>query len=330
MSARTGKPRRLGGLIGLTLTILLGVFVYSQKQAIYDYSRLYNYDPPAEVVALADVTTMTDRSRRIFYVNRPQLQDKDAFNQSCPDNGGEQTIVLGCYQSPQAGIYLFKVTDAQLKGVEEVTAAHEMLHGAYDRLSNDERQRIDGLLLEYYATLQDERLKAIFEAYKKSEPNDLPTEMHSIFATEVAILPSALEDYYKQYFQDRQKVVGFAAQYQKAFSGRKDLIASYDGQLEVLKGKIDAAQNSLEAQGEAITAQRQQLNALLASGNTQTYNAQVEIFNNRVQAYNAGLNQSQIQITEYNSLVEKRNAVAVETQNLAQQLNSRLQTQPAQ
>lgn len=294
MPKQPRKSRKLGSLIGLLITVGLAIFVYAQRQAIYDYSRLYNYQAPAEIAALADATTMTDKSERIFYVNRPQLLGKEAFNQSCPDNGGEQTIVLGCYQSPQAGIYLFKVTDPQLDGVEEVTAAHEMLHGAYDRLSSKERQRIDGLLNDYFATVQDERLKTIFDAYRLSEPNDLTNEMHSIFATEIADLPLALEDYYKQYFQDRQRVVSFASQYQKAFSTRKDLIASYDRQLENLKNSIEASQNDLESQSQAISSQRQQLNSLLASGSTQAYNSRVDSFNSSVQAYNAGIAQLRV------------------------------------
>ncbi|MEO5627678.1 MAG: hypothetical protein ABIQ89_02215 [Candidatus Saccharimonadales bacterium] len=324
------RSRRLGSLLALLFTVALAAVIYTQRQAIYDYSRLYNYQAPDKVAAIATATTMTDKAKHVFYVNRPELQGKDSFNQSCPDNGGEQTIVLGCYQSPQAGIYLFKVDDPELKGVEEVTAAHEMLHGVYDRLSTSERQRIDGLLQDYYVNLQDERLKTIFEAYKKSEPNDLPNEMHSIFGTEVANLPPALESYYKQYFSDRQKVVMFASQYQGAFSSRKDAIAQYDAQLQSLKISIEASQTQLEDQSQSITTQRQELNRLLANGDTASYNSQVDSFNAKVRQYNASLAEVKLQINQYNDVVEKRNALAVETQNLAQQLNSRLQTQTAQ
>lgn len=322
--------RRIGSLVGLALSVILAFFIYSQRQAIYDYTRLYNYQAPAEVAALAEATTMTDEGRHLFYINHPQLQDKAAFNQSCPNNGGEQTIVLGCYQSPQAGIYLFKVTDPQLNGVEEVTAAHEMLHGAYDRLGSKERQRIDKLLQDYFATVQDERLKTIFEAYKKTEPNDIPNEMHSILGTEVASLPAELEVYYQRYFKDRQKVVAYAAQYQGAFTRRKELIAQYDARLQELKQQIEAGQSSLESQSTAISNRRQELNRLLAANDSAAYNAQVDSFNSLVQAYNAALSVAKAQINEYNTLVEKRNAVAIETQNLTEQLNSRFQAQPAQ
>lgn len=322
--AQQSRQRRLGSLIGLFIAVVLAVLVYTQRQAIYDYARLYNYQPPSDIAALVTATAMTDKSEHIFYVNRPQLQDRQAFNQSCPDNGGEQTIVLGCYQSPQAGIYLFKVTDPQLNGVQEVTAAHEMLHGAYDRLDRKERARVDAMLQNFYAQLQDERLKTIFEAYQKSEPNDIPNEMHSILGTEVANLSPELESYYQQYFTNRQKVVALANQYQSAFSSRKAAIASYDAQLESLKAQIELAQAGLENQSQAINSQRQQMNSLRSSGNIDAYNQMVDSFNARVQSYNAGLALLKNQISQYNDIVEKRNALAVETQDLAQHLNSRL------
>jgi hypothetical protein len=265
---------------------------------------------------------MTDQSRHDFYVNHPQVQDKAAFNQSCPNNGGEQTIILGCYIPPQNGIYVYKVVDSQLNGVEEVTAAHEMLHSAYDRLSSKDRSYVNGLLQAYYSHLQDQRLLDIFAAYKKSEPNDLTNEMHSIFGTEVAKLPPALEIYYRQYFTDRQKVVGYASQYQAAFSSRKGQIAQYDSQLQALKQQIDGNQAALEGQDKVLNSQRQSLSSSLASGNNSDYNAQVDSFNASVKVYNGLIATTRAEISKYNKLVEARNAIAVETQNLAQELNS--------
>lgn len=314
--------RRSGNLLAILVLILVAVLVVSQRQLIYDYGRLYGYEPPSEIAALATATTMTDSARHDFYVNHPAVQDKTEFNQSCPNNGGEQTIVLGCYVPKQAGIYVYRVTDPQLAGVEEVTAAHEMLHAAYDRLGSQDRKNVDAMLQDYYTTLTDQRLKDIFAAYQKSEPNDLVNEMHSIFGTEVANLPPALEAYYKQYFTDRQKVVAFAAKYQGAFNSRKELIASYDQQLTSLKREIEGSQMSLDAQQKAIAAARQQLNQLLNSGQTEAYNAQVDSFNIRVQNYNSLLATTKAKIAEYNKLVETRNAVALETQNLAKELNS--------
>ncbi|MEI7682836.1 MAG: hypothetical protein WCJ24_00860 [Candidatus Saccharibacteria bacterium] len=325
------KRHRYRTLLSVLILLVIGVTAISQRQAIYDYARLYNYQVPAEVSNLATVTSMTDKSRHDFYVNHPHIQDKQTFNQSCPNNGGEQTIILGCYIPVQNGIYIYRVADPQLNGVQEVTAAHEMLHGAYDRLNQKDRQHIDGLLEEYFSHLTDQRLIDIFAAYKKSEPNDLNNEMHSIFATEVANLPPALENYYKQYFINRQKVVAYAAQYQLAFSSRKDQITDLDSKLRSLKIQIDANQATLKEQDARLSAQREALSNILNSGNTLGYNSQVDSFNSSIQSYNALVGTTKDEINQYNKLVETRNAIAVETQNLAQELNSNsnLQTQTA-
>jgi hypothetical protein len=108
---------------------LLGATAYN-RQNIIDWWRLWNYQAPAAIAQLATQDTMTAYARRIFYVNNAALDSKTVFSKQCPNNGGEQTIVLGCYHSNQAGIFLLGVTDPRLNGVEQVTAAHEMLHVA--------------------------------------------------------------------------------------------------------------------------------------------------------------------------------------------------------
>src|SRR5690348_17199642 len=128
---------RLSVPLLLVLFGLLGL-VAKNPYTVSDWLRLRNYQPDASVLTIADATSMTDRARHMFFINHPALQDKAAFHQSCPQYD-EQTIVIGCYESGQRGIFVLKVDDQRLNGVEEVTAAHEMLHAAYERLSNSEQ-----------------------------------------------------------------------------------------------------------------------------------------------------------------------------------------------
>src|SRR3990167_5207236 len=93
----------------LTIALIGAIFgAWSYRTDIYDNWRLRGYTPPAEIARLADVTTMNDKSRKLFYVYRPSLDDKAAFNTNCTN--AEQTIVLGCYVQND-GIYLYNVTD---------------------------------------------------------------------------------------------------------------------------------------------------------------------------------------------------------------------------
>lgn len=274
---------------------------------------------------------MTDTARKIFYVNKPAIETKASFSKSCPNGSREQTIVLGCYQSNQQGIFLLDVTDPRLNGVEQVTAAHEMLHAAYDRLSESEKQRVDAMLMSYYKTgLTDERVKTTIDAYKDTEPDDLVNEMHSIFGTEIAILPADLEQYYKHYFTIRGKVVGYAEKYQAEFSSRKAVIDKFDKQLQSLNEQIDEAKSQLSAVQSQIDSQREKLISLREEGSVNEYNAGVPVYNNLVNRYNDDVANLRNMIAKYNSIVAERNTIAQEEDDLTKALDSNSLEQKSQ
>lgn len=316
-------PRKLW-LRLLSLAILLGllVWVLFNQQYLRDEMRLYHYQPPANIMALASDTTMTPTAQRIFYVNHPVLADKADFVNAC-NTRQEQTIVLGCYHSYQAGIYVLDVTDNRLNGVEQVTAAHEMLHAAYDRLKPSERARVDQMLQQFYDNgLKDSRVKDTIEAYKQTEPNDLVNEMHSIFGTEVADLPADLEAYYQRYFSDRHAITNQAAAYDAEFTSRQAKVTQYDEQLKIWKAQIDSEQTVLQAEAADIDTQRQQLDSLRSSGDLKAYNAAVPAYNQRVDDYNTRVIAQRQLVNDYNQLVDERNALVVEVDQLVQAIST--------
>jgi hypothetical protein len=311
-------------LLIVLLLLLAGLSVVAaNRQGIIDWWRLRDYTAPAPVASLANQDAMTDYARKVFYVNSPDIRTKANFSSACPSSKAEQTIVLGCYHSDQAGIYLLNVTDPRLQGVEQVTAAHEMLHAAYDRLSSADRKKIDGMLLDYYnKDLTDERIKKTIDAYKKSEPNDLVNEMHSIFGTEVANLPSGLEAYYTKYFTKRSVITDAAAKYQAEFTSRQAAVAQADAQLSSLKAQIDSEEADLKTKQQTISDTQSNLVNLRNNGNTAAYNAGVPAYNALVDDYNSEVQAVQSLISQYNSLVASRNAIALEEDQLVNNLSS--------
>ncbi len=303
--------------LGVFAVLLVGFWF---RQDAYDWLRLRQYQPPATIAQLAEHTTMTPKATHLFYVHHPVLADKVSFNEHCREN--EQTIVLGCYVANR-GIYLFDVTDSRLSGVEEVTAAHEMLHAAYDRLSADEKQRVNQLIHNAYSQVTDERIKKVIGQYQKMGA-DTDNELHSILGTEVATLPAELEQYYSRYFANRQAVVTFSEKYEAVLSQRKDQVADYDQRLSALKAEIDENQNDLDQESEALKGERQRLNSLLSNNQVEAYNAGVNDFNEKVRTLNAKVNQTRGLIEEYNNLVKERNNIALEEQELIKSLDSRL------
>lgn len=321
---------RLFGYI-LAVTILAVPFAaFVERENLQDWWLLRGYTPPRAVSQLASQDTMTPSATHIFYVNHPEVIDNAlAFRAQC--TATEQTIVLGCYHSDQRGIYIYDVKDGRLAGVEQVTAAHEMLHAAYDRLDPAEKQRINSLLENFYRTqVKDQRLIGTINSYKKTEPHDVVNEMHSIFGTEVASLPKDLEDYYKQYFSNRLAVVAFSSNYKNEFTKRVDQIETDDAKLKELKSQIDAEETSLSLQLADLQANRAKLDGLRSSGQITAYNSEVPVYNAKVNSYNSNIYKLQSDIKAYNELVEARNALASEVRQLDRALSTDLTAEPPQ
>lgn len=311
------KAAGLGTILVLT-GVLLASVVFGQE--IDDWLKLRGYTPSPLISSLATDTTMNDSSRRLFFVQHPQLADKATFNTHCREN--EQTIVLGCFISGQ-GIFLLDVTDERLAGIEEVTAAHELLHAAYERLNTKERARIDNLLQQTYESLGSERIKSTVELYRSQDPAIVPNELHSILGTEVRELPAELEKYYSRYFVDRAKIVGFSEKYEQAFIDRRNQIRAYDEQLASLKGQFEALQASLVATDAELRAQRDHMNSLKSSNQIAAYNEQVPLYNAKIRQYNRDVDRLESMIAQYNDIVQKRNAVASEEAELVEAIDSR-------
>ncbi len=313
----------LGTLVVLTVCVALAGLATANRQDIIDWWRLRSYQAPPAIALLADEDGMTAYGQKIFYVNQPNVLDKFTFSRPCPNDGREQTIVLGCYHSNQAGIFLLRVTDPRLNGVQQVTAAHEMLHGAYDRLSPKERLKVDALLSDYYKNdLHDARVLSTIDAYKKSEPKDVINEMHSIFGSEIATLPRDLENYYKRYFNNRPQVAAYAAQYQSEFKSRREIIAQDDTRLADLKQRIATIEADLKTKKSEIVERQRDLDAERNSGDIVAYNAGVPTYNGLLDNYNSELQQVNTLIEQYNQLLASRNQIALEQNQLFKELDS--------
>jgi hypothetical protein len=319
--------RRFSAAIVTLALLLVPVVAVSQRQAIFDRIRLYNYQPPAAVSALADDTTMVPSMRQLFFVYHPALEDKTAFNNHCRDN--EQTIVLGCYVDGE-GIYILNVNDSRLSGITQVTAAHETLHAAYARLGTAERKKVDAMTAAAYSSLTDKLVRDRIELYAHQGAVVISNELHSILGTEARNLPPNLEAYYKRYFADRLKIVGYAEQYAQAFTDRKNQIEAYDAQLTSLKQQIENLQASLARSANDLAAERARMEGLKSSNQIEAYNAAVPAYNRQVNNYNRDVSTLSDLIAQYNDIVPKRNEIATEEEDLAKAIDSRETVPPRQ
>jgi hypothetical protein len=314
--------RSLIGLTALILILALIGGVWVNRIAVYDYFRLLNYTPPAAVASLATQDELTPKALHLLYVYHPKLETSAQFNNDCKVT--EQAIVLGCTVIGK-GIYLYNVTDPRLNGVEQVTVAHEMLHVAYSRLSTSERNYINNLVISTYNSLAPThpQLKSEYDNYMRTVgQSEIDNELHSVLGTEIPNLPPALENYYKQYFKDRQVITNYAASYQNSFTSLQSQVKADDQQLSTWLTTINSNEDQINKLKNQITSENAQLTSLKESGQINAYNSGVDQYNIDADNYNSLVSTTKNLIEQYNQLVEQRNNSAFAENNLTKSLSS--------
>lgn len=312
--------RRLFALTGTVLTLIATIGVVSNRQLIRDQYVARTASLQSQAVDLEGSLDLTNHAQFIYRASQPQILPAAEFNESCKSVAHEHSIVLGCYTRQQ--IYVYDVKDERLNGVKEVTAAHELLHALYERLPAGEKANLNRELTQTAESIEDQRFKETLAEYRRTEPDQIENEMHSILGTEIEVLPASLEAHYGKYFKDRKKIVAYAKQYEDAFTSLDEQIADYDQQLQSLKQQKEELESTLATEQQVIESEKSRLDSLRSLGDAREYNQAVPEYNARIQNYNqlvAGLKQT---VEDYNQLVVKRNALAATQNDLVKQLDS--------
>lgn len=254
------RRRQWPTVLGIvSVALLVGVLLVlspwdrSRGQWLSDQFTVLTNPSPDDIVAIADATGMSADGRLIFLASTPEVEDADRFNEDC---SVESEGTLGCYDGHD--IYIFAVTDPRLQGTIEVTAAHEMLHAAYQRLSADEKSEVDALVAAAVETLPpDDRVFTDMQSYPQSQ---WPDEWHSRLGTEFADLSPELERHYARYFDDRSLVL--------------ELNEASTALLDELEQQLDALAAEVDALDEVVAERSAAYDAALAE-----YTADVDAFN---------------------------------------------------
>jgi hypothetical protein len=324
----TPKPRRhivRRVAVALLSLAIIGASLWAvlNRQFIADQITVWQYDMPPSVEQLADDSGMNGHGKFLFEASRPELNDRTAFNQNCKMRES-QDIVLGCYAGRR--IYVFDVEDTRIDGVRTVTAAHEMLHAAYERLGTTERQNLDELLRKQLARTTDSELLDLVKIYEKSEPGQELNELHSLFATEVADLTPELETYYKKYFADRGKVVAAYQKYHQIFADLEARADTLKQQLEAENANIEAAITQYEKDTATLSADITAFNScagrLNCFASQAAFNRERAALMARQNNLQATADQINARVEKYNDSVAELNALGIEAQKLNQSIDS--------
>ncbi|WP_309739290.1 MULTISPECIES: hypothetical protein [unclassified Chamaesiphon] len=318
--------KRLKRYLIMTATIAIAIVGIRFTQEIGDWSKLLTYEPPPEIAKLATSATMTDAARRLFYLNQPTIETTKSSLNLC--KGSEHTIVLGCYVTSK-GIFLQAVTDPRLQGVMEVTAAHEMLHAAYQRMSMFEQTKISKQLRVVLKTLTNARIIKLVATYESQDPRSVDSELHSILGTEVRNLSPELETHYRHYFTDRSSIVALSERYEGIFTTLKNKAKTLSQQLLTQNQALEQLADRVKQEGNMVESDRSSLQSEIAANPSSDYSARISAFNDRVRNYNQIVIQLKEQTASYNQLVTERNSINQEEKSLFESLENKSARQVA-
>lgn len=301
--SNNGRGCLRGCLTLIVVVIVLGFGIssfVSQDWNRSDETVLKDYQASSETTDLAERTGMNDKGKAALYRGEPTFLQGEAFKKKCLSKGFQGELAGGCMLAgPMTGplglpvaktrIYILKIDDPEFVDNKYTTAAHEMLHIIYKRLDSKDRKRVDDLIeKEIVKRPDDKQITARVNAMKRLKKN-YQDELHSQFGTVYRDLLPELEEHYKEYFMDREKVLA---------------IADRDGLTKRMRRQDELSQELAELNG-SLTTMQGQLNSYKNSGDEASYNNNVSQFNGMVSQYNAGaaeirkINSEMIQFYKY-------------------------------
>jgi hypothetical protein len=319
-----------GALIISLVAMMVTGWLVLNRQLVVDQLSVWQYQPTSSVASLATRADMSDKGRFIFYASQPAVEDSEQFNQNC-GRKEQSTAILGCYDGRR--IYVYNIVNAQLDGIKEVTAAHEMLHAAYQRMDAAEKTRVDALIEAEYAKLKDNKeLADRLAFYARTEPGERDNELHSVIGTEVATISPELEAHYKNYFSDRQATVALHAKYDSVFAGLQAQSAALSAQLTVLGDAIEKGSASYNTAVAQLNQDVANFNSRAASGGFSSrseFESARSALVARANALNAQRDQINGDVVRYNALRAELSQLAVQTDALNRSIDSSLSPAPS-
>ncbi|MDN5275716.1 MAG: hypothetical protein JWN33_365 [Candidatus Saccharibacteria bacterium] len=323
--------RRRAGIVGLSVSLVVLAFagwLVLNRQYAVDQVSVWVYKPSAAVAAIDQRLSLTEKGKFYFHTTQPAVDAAAQFNESCPQQEAGSAI-LGCYTTGR--IHIYDVPNEQLDGIEDVTAAHEMLHAAWERLDTAERDRIGKLLVAQYETLNDPDLKERIDYYQRNEPGQLINELHSIIGTEQQQLSPELENYYARYFVHRAGVYELYSSYATVFKDLKTRSEALYAELTSLEKQISGASDAYENESKQFTTDITSFNQRARSGgfsSSSQYNAERRALlarQNQLEADRLALN---AMIDTYNTKFNEYQTLAFQSEQLNRSIDSTVAPAP--
>ncbi|MBR3229094.1 hypothetical protein IKF67_02595 [Candidatus Saccharibacteria bacterium] len=312
------RLRIFGWLLAVVIVIATALIVLN-RQWLKDFWHGMSYQPSAAMADIRSKLNLTDQGTFLFNASQPELNTSESFNSYCRTDG-QEIAVLGCYTGDR--IYIYDINTSELKGIRELTTAHELLHAVFARMSSSDKESLRQDLDKTYQANQD-ILKSDLDTYDETERYE---ELYVRAGTEVKKLPDSLEKHYATIFKDQDQIVDYYNSYISVFR-------ALEAELDALATEMDALSNEITAKTAEYKERVTNLNNNITEFNncaasTECYMSQYEFYSRRntLVAEQNNLeflyNEISALIDTYNVKVEAYNADVLQTQKLNKIINS--------
>ena len=318
--AKQNKNSHLAIFIISSIILICGTAAITLNfSVIRDWLIGLNYRPSSEMARIRDDLKLTSKGALIFNAAMPELMEKAEFNNLCRETESE-TAILGCYREDH--IYVYNITDSELSGIRELTAAHELLHAVYHRMNPSDKEKLTAAIDQVYQenkTLLGEEIDLYKDAQKQEE-------LYVRAGTEIKNLPADLESHYHEIFEDQDKIVDYYESYITVFRELEKTLKNLMTKIEVLEAQITVKTSEYESGAEALNADISKFNTCAGTPNcftsTWTFNSERNALITRQNELGKIYEEINELITNYNSYVAEYNENVIHGQALNMTINS--------
>ena len=315
----------LSNVIICALLLSLSYLIIVNRQYIVDQIMVWQFISTSQLDNLVERSGMNDYGKFLYHASHPNLDATQTFNDEC-DRVENTTSILGCFKNNR--IYIYDISDPQLDGIREVTATHETLHAAYDRLSTSEQSKVNVLLEAEYSKLAGDKTYTDRMAfYARTEPGERDNELHSVIGTEIADISPELETYYNKYFSNRQKVVALNTKYSSIFIDLKNKANELATQLSSLSTSINSRTEEYNSDAQVLNNDIASFKSKAASGgfkSTSQFNSELAVLSSRVTTANELRDSINNDKATFDSILKEYNSIATESKTLYNTIDSTL------
>ncbi len=232
------RNREVAAILVTTL-VLTGAYAFLQSRFFQDLWKSWRYDESSMVSEIRRELELTEKGKRIFLATQPALEEAESFNEHCNSHEVEVSL-LGCYTNDQ--MYIYEVQLPELVDSHKVTAAHELLHAVWARMSGGERKEVE----KWLSKVRQENSEWVEEELKLYDETAQMEELYTRVGTKLREIPEELEEHYRKYFQNRLKIVEFYENYQAPFQKLQDENQALREKVLQLGEEIDAGKEEYD------------------------------------------------------------------------------------